>query len=122
MSGFRNLQSLHYPPSPANARAEVEKILRALVDEYGAEQIIVFGSAVRGGVTADSDIDLCVIREHPPGCTHPALDAGLAAARAGTLVSKDILVRTPDQIAAARQHPRGVMDEIINHGVTVYER
>src|SRR4051794_40001343 len=90
MSKFQNLQTLHYPPSPENARAEVEKILHALVDEYGAEKIIVFGSAARGGMDADSDIDFCVVRKHPPGCTHPAYEAGLAAATARTLISKDI--------------------------------
>ena len=78
MPTFQNLDRLHYPPRPANARAEVEKILRALVEDYGAEKIIAFGSAVRGGVTEHSDIDLCVIREHPPGCTHPGLEADLA--------------------------------------------
>ncbi len=119
---FQNLEFLHYPPGPENARAEVEKILHALVEDYGAEKIIAFGSTVRGGVTEHSDIDLCVIREHPPGCTHPALDAGLAASRAHALVSKDILVRTPGQIAAARHHPIGLMDEVLNHGLTVYER
>jgi predicted nucleotidyltransferase len=122
MPAFQNLDHLHYPPRPANARAEVEKILRALVEGYGAEKIIAFGSVVRGGVTEHSDIDLCVIRDHPPGCTHPALDAGLAASRANALVSKDLIVRTPAQIAAARQRPFGVMDEVLNHGVTVYER
>ena len=122
MIAFQNLDHLHYPARPENARAEVEKILRALVEVYGAEKIIAFGSTVRGGVTEHSDVDLCVIREHPPGCTHPTLEAGLAAGRANALVSKDILVRTPAQIAAARQRPFGVMDEVLNHGLTVYER
>jgi predicted nucleotidyltransferase len=122
MSEFRNLESLHYPPRPENARAEVEKILRALVEDYGAEKIIVFGSTVRGGVDEHSDIDLCVIREHPPGCTHPSQEAGEAVGRAHALISKDILVRTPAQIEAARKRPFGVMDEVLNHGVTVYER
>ena len=122
MPTFLNLDRLHYPPRPQNARAEVENILCALVDDYGAEKIIAFGSTVRGGVTEHSDIDLCVIREHPPGCTHPTLDAGLAVGRVNALVSKDILVRTPAQIASARQHPFGVMEEVLNHGVTVYER
>jgi predicted nucleotidyltransferase len=122
MCEFRNLDSLHYPPRPKNARAEVEKILRALVEDYGAEKIIVFGSTVRGGVDEHSDIDLCVIREHPPGCTHPGRDADQAAASARTLISKDILVRTPAQMEAARNRPFGVMDEVLNHGVIVYER
>ena len=122
MPQFQNLDSLHYPPSSTAMRVEVEKILCALVEDFGAEQIIVFGSAVRGGVTEHSDIDLCVIRDHPPTCTHPTLEAGLAVGRANSLVSKDILVRTPAQIAAARLHPFGVMQEVLNHGITVYER
>lgn len=100
----------------------MKKILRALVKNYGAEKIIVFGSAMRGGMAEYSDIDLCVVRRHPPGCTHPARDAGMVVARAGTLISKDILVCTPEQFEAARQRPVGVMDEELNHGVTVYER
>ena len=122
MSEFQNLESLHYPPRPENSRAEVEKILHALVENYGAEKIIVFGSAVHGGMDEHSDIDLCVIREHPPGCTHPGFEADMAAAKADALISKDILVRTPAQIDAARQRPFGVMAEVLNHGVTVYER
>jgi predicted nucleotidyltransferase len=119
---FQNLDHLHYPPLPENAREEVERMLRALVEDYGAEKIIAFGSAVRGGVTEHSDIDLCVVRQHPASSTHPTLEAGLAVARAGTLVSKDILVRTPNQMEEARKRPFGVMEEIVNHGVTVYER
>ena len=119
---FQNLDRLHYPPRPANARTELEKILHALVEDYGAEKIIAFGSTVRGGVTEHSDFDLCVIRQHPPGCTHPGLEADLAVAKRETLVSKDILVRTPAQIAAEKPKPFGVMDEVLNHGITVYER
>ena len=119
---FQNLDLLHYPPLPANARTELEKILHALVEDYGAEKIIAFGSTVRGGATEHSDFDLCVIRQHPAGCTHPGLEADLAVARREPLVSKDILVRTPAQLMTERRHPFGVMDEVINHGLTVYER
>jgi predicted nucleotidyltransferase len=119
---FQNLDRLHYPPRPANAREELEKILRALVDGYGAEKIIAFGSAVRGGVTEHSDIDLCVVRDHPADCSHPALDADLAVSRIHPLISSDVLVRTPAQFEAACSRPFGVMEEIVRHGVLVYER
>lgn len=119
---FQNLDRLHYPLRPANARAEVEKVLHALVDEYGAQKIIAFGSAVRGGVTEDSDLDLCVIRDHPPGCKDPGLEADLAVAKRLPVVSTDILVRSPAQFALAARRPFGVMDEVINHGLAIYER
>jgi predicted nucleotidyltransferase len=122
MPDFINLDRLHYPPRPANARAEVEKILTALVEDYGAEKIIAFGSTVRGGVTEHSDIDLCVIRQHPPGCTHPGLEARLAAGRYQPLISKDILVKDPAQYRLESAHPIGAMQEVVEHGLTVYER
>lgn len=121
MPTFQNLDRLHYPPCPANARTEVERILRALVEDFGANKIIAFGSAVRGGVTEHSDLDLCVIREHPPGCTHPGLEADLVVARRLPIVSTDILVRSPAQFAESKRHPFGVMDEVINHGLALYE-
>ena len=119
---FQNLDTLHLPPQPADARAHLERMLTALVEDYGAERIIVFGSCVRGGVTEHSDVDLCVIREHPPGCTHPGHEAGMVIAKTRAPISNDLLVRTPAQFRKAREHPFGVMDEVINHGLTVYER
>lgn len=119
---FQNLEKLHLPPGPADPREELERMLAALVEDYGAEKIIVFGSCVRGGVTMHSDVDLCVIRAHPPGSTHPNFEAGMAVAKVHTLLSKDILVRTPAQFRKASERPFGVMDEVINHGLTVYER
>ena len=43
-----------------SARAAVEEIVRVLVSEFGAQQIILFGSLVRGGFAPGSDIDLAV--------------------------------------------------------------
>jgi len=43
-----------------SARAAVEEIVRVLVGEFGAKQIILFGFLVRGGFAPGSDIDLAV--------------------------------------------------------------
>jgi predicted nucleotidyltransferase len=104
-----------------DARSQLEGVLSALVEDFGAEKIIVFGSSVRGTASEHSDVDLCVIREHRPGCSKPTFDAVTAVSKARPLISTDILVRTPSQMEAARQRPFGVMDEIINHGLSVYE-
>jgi predicted nucleotidyltransferase len=122
MPRFINLDRLTLPSRPADARAQLERVLEALVEDFGAEKIIAFGSSVRGTATEHSDVDLCVIREHPPGCTRPAYEALTAAAKARPLISTDILVRTPTQLAAARLRPFGVMEEVLNHGLSLYER
>ncbi len=122
MPHFINLDRLTLPNRPADAHEHLRRVLAALVEDFGAEKIIAFGSIVRGTATEHSDVDLCVIRQHPADCTRPTFDALTAAAKARPLISTDILVRTPDQMAAARKHPFGVMDEVINHGLPVYER
>ncbi|MEO8350558.1 MAG: nucleotidyltransferase domain-containing protein [Chthoniobacteraceae bacterium] len=119
---FRNLDKLHLPPRPPDASSHLERMLTALVEDFGAERIIVFGSCARGGVNEHSDLDLCVVRDHLPGCTHPNLIAGLAVAKVRPLLSKDNLVRTPEQFRCAADAPFGVMEEVIRHGLTVYER
>jgi hypothetical protein len=78
MPRFINLDRLTLPPRPMDAREQLERVLTALKEDYGAEKIIAFGSSVRGTATEHSDVDLCVIRKHPPGTTHPDLDSNLA--------------------------------------------
>ena len=120
-SRFQHLEKLHPPPSPADARAQLELALTALVEEFGAEKIIAFGSCVRGGADEHSDVDLCVVRHHTPGTTHPQLEAGLCVARTRPRISTDLLVRTPGQLALASARPFGVMEEILSHGLLLYE-
>jgi predicted nucleotidyltransferase len=120
-SRYRNLDALHLPPRPPDAQEHLGRILDALVEDYGAQKIIAFGSCVRGGVTEHSDVDLCVIRRHPAGCTQPGLEADLAVARRRPLLSKDLLIRTPEQFAASVRRPFGVMEEVVRNGVVVYE-
>lgn len=42
-------------------RAEVEKVIKLLLDKYNAECAILFGSYARGEENEDSDIDVIVI-------------------------------------------------------------
>lgn len=119
---IKNLERLHLPPSSGDALAELKSIIQLLIAEYGAEKIIAFGSIVRGDVTKHSDVDLCIVRNHPPTCTHPALEAGLILSKLKTTLSKDLLTRTPQQMKEAELAPFGVMQEVIHHGITLYER
>lgn len=122
MPPFFNLDRLTLPSRPSDARAHLERVLEALVEDFGAEKIFVFGSCVRGTATEHSDVDLLVIRSPKPDCTRPTYDALTAAAKARPLISTDILVRTPDDWLEKQRRPFGVFDEIVHHGLLVYER
>lgn len=45
---------------------ELENIKKQLITKYKPERIILFGSAARGEITPDSDIDLLVIKKKVP--------------------------------------------------------
>src|SRR5215210_1931499 len=94
---FQNLDKLRLPSHPSDGRSQLERLLAALVTEYGAERIIAFGSCVSGEVSEHSDVDLCVVRDHPATVTHPPLEAGLCVAKTRPRISTDVLVRTPAQ-------------------------
>jgi predicted nucleotidyltransferase len=48
---------------PKTARTDLAKIIRQVVDAYQPEKIILFGSYAYGQPTADSDLDLLIIKE-----------------------------------------------------------
>jgi predicted nucleotidyltransferase len=49
------------PDPTATGRERLKNIAERLREEYGAQRVILFGSAARGEATEDSDIDLLVI-------------------------------------------------------------
>ena len=75
-----------------------------------------WGTAVAAHLARRDDLQVTLWARDPQAAR------AMAAGRANALVSKDILVRTPDQFRSAESQPFGVMDEVINHGMTIYER
>jgi predicted nucleotidyltransferase len=45
---------------------EVERITAQIIEKYNPEKIILFGSAVRGEFSLDSDVDFLVIKKDTP--------------------------------------------------------
>jgi predicted nucleotidyltransferase len=43
-------------------RAELERIVRVLVEQYDPECVILYGSFAHGNIHEWSDLDLCVIK------------------------------------------------------------
>ena len=48
---------------PAAAKTELNKIVKQLVDSYRPEKILLFGSYAYGEPSADSDLDLLIIKK-----------------------------------------------------------
>ena len=45
---------------------EIESVIEQIVEKYNPEKIILFGSAVRGELSADSDVDILIIKKDTP--------------------------------------------------------
>ena len=49
-----------------NIEQEIDSITEQIIEKYGPEKIILFGSAVTGNIGPDSDIDFLIIKRDIP--------------------------------------------------------
>jgi predicted nucleotidyltransferase len=100
----------------------VQRTVDALAEDFGAQEIWLFGSMATGQSTEHSDIDLLVVRPARPGSLRPSVEARLCLFRRGICHPFDLLVLTPERWSQARQNPFGVYEEVLTRGVKLYER
>src|SRR5215212_268812 len=83
--------------------AVLAEIVRRLVDVMQPDSIILFGSAARGEMGTDSDLDLLVIKSgsfDQGGITGKAYTALIGVGQA-----VDLIVLTPEEIKRFRDNP-----------------
>lgn len=99
-----------YRASTARRVAE----LREALARFGYERAILFGSAARGDVHEESDIDVIVIKR----TALPFVERGkalLLAMPPGPAL--DVLVYTPEEWERLTRDPRGVVASALEEGV-----
>ena len=98
---------------------ELAEIVSSIVDTVDPERIILFGSGARGQMNDDSDIDLLVVKD---GChrIHTAGDIYAGLPYRNTPV--DIVVVWPEELAAYKDAPWGVIPPALREGKTVYAK
>ena len=97
---------------------ELRTAIAAVVSGLEPDQIILFGSAARGEMTDDSDLDLLVIKEN--GSAPRPTDPPDFLADVGRDV--DVLVTTRASAEAGREYAGDVRSAALETGVTVYTR
>ena len=103
--------------------AELERLLRAIVQECDPMEVVLFGSQARGDVSIDSDIDLLVVmpdgthRRDTTGRIYRALAHVPDRARA-----VDIVVATPTLLGRERGLDGSVVSAAERDGCAVYRR
>jgi predicted nucleotidyltransferase len=94
----------------------IERIRR----QFDPVRIILFGSWARGQARPDSDLDLLVVLPHVENKRRAAVE--ILRALNGLPVSKDVVVTTPEEIAARGNTIGHVLRPALREGKVLYER
>ena len=86
--------------------------------EFGAQQIILFGSYAQGLATADSDVDLLVIGPFTGRSVDKSVEIRM---KLRPTFPVDILVRTPDKVQERIKMGDNFMQDILKNGKVIYE-
>ena len=103
------------PPDP---RAVLDEVVRRIVEVAQPDEIILFGSAVRGEIGPDSDLDFLVVKSGVPHRRRLAQEIDLAMF--GIPVPVDIIVVTPEDIRAHRDKAGTIIGPALREGKRVY--
>lgn len=98
----------------------IQEMTRRIVERFDPLQVILFGSQARGDAHADSDVDLLVVFPHVENARLAAV--AILDELSGLGISKDVVVATPDEIAAYRHLIGNVLEPAMREGRVLYER
>jgi len=96
----------------------IKEFCQRIGREFGAEQVILFGSYARGKVTEDSDVDLLVIGPFEGRGVDKSVEIRMKLRPRFPL---DLLVRTPEKVRQRIEMGDDFMREILEEGKVLYE-
>jgi uncharacterized protein len=93
-------------------------LVRRIVESVKPRRIILFGSAVRGGMGPDSDLDLLVVM--PDGSHRRRTTQAIYRNLSGLGVAKDVVVVTESDVREHGENPSLVLCPALQHGRELY--
>ena len=96
----------------------LDDLVKRIRDAVHPLRIILFGSAARGEMGPDSDLDVLVVM--PDGTHRLHTSMNLHRQARGLGVPKDILVATESDVRAAADNPYVVLHDALRDGVELY--
>ena len=96
----------------------LDELVRRVVEAVHPLRIILFGSAARGEMGPDSDVDLLIVMPEGTHRRHTAM--GLYRTIRGVRVPFDVVVATPSDLERHRDNPSLIYRTVLTEGRTVY--
>src|SRR3989339_692722 len=100
------------------AISKIKKFSRQIGEQFGAEQVILFGSYAHGMATEDSDVDLLVIGPFKGRHVDKSVEIRM---KLHPKFPVDILIRTPEKVRQRIKMGDCFMREIVKEGKVIYE-
>ncbi|NOX53320.1 MAG: nucleotidyltransferase domain-containing protein [Planctomycetes bacterium] len=97
----------------------LDEIVRRIVAAVQPEQIILFGSAARGTMGPNSDVDLLVVKA---GANRLELMGQIYRSLRGVEAAVDVVVATPEDIERYRNSHAVVIGPALKEGKLLYDR
>jgi predicted nucleotidyltransferase len=103
---------------PRDVQLMLDEIVRRIVEVAHPDRIILFGSAARGEMGPDSDIDLLVVKSGVPH--RGRLAQAIYPALFGIPVGVDVIVVTPEDVERHRDKLGTIIGPAIREGREIY--
>jgi len=97
---------------------KIREVVRRIVEVAQPEKIILFGSAARGEVGPNSDVDVMVVKS---GVHRRKLAGDIYMKLYGVGLPVDVVVVTPDDIERYGKCPALVIEPALREGKVVYD-
>lgn len=99
-------------------REILDEAVRRILTVVKPRRIILFGSAARGTMGPDSDLDLLIVM--PDGIHRRKTSVEIYRALRGIGVAKDVIVVTEQDVMAHRYNPSLVLKPALDEGKELY--
>jgi len=98
--------------------AALETLVRRIVEVARPDRIVLFGSAARGEMGPDSDLDVLVVKSGVEHRRRLAQDIYMNLSGVG--VGVDVIVLTPEDIEAQRDSVGSIVGPALDEGRVIY--
>ena len=103
-----------------NALDIITEMVQRIVDGFGPQKVILFGSHARGLAGPDSDVDLLVVMAVDGSKRQQRVAIRSALNSMG--LAKDIMVATPDEMERYQNLAGTLIRSAVREGKVLYER
>ena len=100
------------------SQSTLDNIIGRIVEVAQPEKIILFGSAARGSMASDSDVDLLIIKD---GADSLQLMASIYKRLHGVGAAVDAIVVSPADVERFKESHALVIKPALREGTVVYE-